>query len=269
MRGGAFSERGTLSAEDRVELAALARVMEALDPNGPPRVVFVLRASQGISGPGQRLGVFSASFNPLTRAHVRMMEQAMAEHALAEVMLVLDKVNVDKREVFGASLAERLWMLRRFAAGRPRLSVAASSHGRFVDKTKALRAITPEGTEITFIVGFDTLVRVFDPKYYADPKAELEELFRHSRFIVANRGETSVADVRRWLKSPVCRPFVDRIHLIELDPFHARISSTEVRARIEQGQPFAELVPPEIVPLIPKTGLTPSPPGSSAARPGP
>jgi len=269
MSGGAFSARGTLSKDDRAELAALARVIEDLDPSGPPRIVFVLRASQGISGPGQRLGVFSASFNPLTRAHVRMMEQAMEEHALAEVMLVLDKVNVDKREVFGASLAERLWMLRRFATGRPRLSVAASSHGRFVDKTKALRMIYPEGTELTFIVGFDTLVRVFDPKYYADPEAELEELFRHSQFIVANRGEASMSEVRRWLKSPVCRPFVDRIHLMELDPFHARISATEVRARIDRGQPFAELVPPEIAPLIPKTGLTSSPPESSTVPPDP
>ena len=261
MSSGAFTE------DDRAELAALARVIEALDPGGPPRIVFVLRASQGISGPGQRLGAFSASFNPLTRAHVRMMEQAMAEHGLAEVMLVLDKANVDKREVSGASLAERLWMLRRFAERRPQISVAASSHGRFVDKANALRAIYPEGTEITFIVGFDTLVRVFDPKYYADPEAKLEELFRHSRFIVANRGETSVADVRSWLERPVCRPFVDRIHLTELDPFHAHISSTEVRARIEKGQPFANLVPPEVVPLIPKTGLTSSPPGSSAAHP--
>jgi nicotinamide-nucleotide adenylyltransferase len=267
MSGGVFSERDTLSAEDRAELAALAQVMEALDPSGPPRIVFVLKAGQGVSQPGQRLGAFPSSFNPLTRAHVRMMEQALAEHGLAEVMLVVDKANVDKREVCGASLAERLWMLRRFAAGRPRLSVAASSHGRFVDKAKALQALYTEGTELNFIVGFDTLVRVFDPKYYTDPQAELEELFRLSRFIVANRGEASMADVERWLEGPVCRPFVDRIHLTELDPFHAHISSTEVRARIEQGRSFAELVPPEIVPLIPKTGLAPSHPRSAAAHP--
>jgi nicotinate (nicotinamide) nucleotide adenylyltransferase len=238
---GAFTEE---------ERAALAQVVEALDPNGPPCIVFVLRARQPIRRPGQRLGVFSGSFDPLTRAHVRMMEQAIAEHGLAEVMLVLDKVNVDKREVCGASLAERLGMLRRFAAGRHRLSAAASSHGRFVDKANALRAIYPEGTEITFIVGFDTLVRVFDPRYYSDPEAELEELFRLSRFTVANRGEATVADVRRWLERPACRPFVDRIHLTELDPFLARISSSEVRARIERGQPVAELIPSEIVPLI-------------------
>lgn len=256
MSGSVSSERSPLSSEEeRAELTALDQVIEALDPSGPPRIAFVLRASQGISGPGQRLGVFSASFNPLTRAHVRMLEQATGERALAEVMLVLDRVNVDKREILGASLAERLWMLKRFAAGRPRLSVAASSHGRFVDKAKALRRVYPEGTAIYFIVGFDTLVRVFDPKYYTDPEAELGELFGHSQFIVANRGEASVADVQRWLERPACRPFAARIHVMELDPFHAHISSTQIRAQIERGQPFAELVPPDIVPLIPKTGL--------------
>lgn len=245
----------SLSEEERAELAALGRVVEALDPSGPPKIAFVLRASEGITEPGQRLGAFSGSFNPLTRAHVRIIEQAMAEHVLDEVVLVLAKVNVDKRELFGASLPERLWMLKRFAAKRPQLSVAASSHGRFVDKVKALRAVYPEGTGIYFIVGFDTLVRVFDRKYYLDPEAELRELFSHSQFIVANRGESSVPDIRRWLERPACRPFATRIHPIKLDRFHAHISATRIRARIAQGQPLTDLVPPEVIPLIPKTGL--------------
>lgn len=249
--------------ERRVELPELQEIVDGVDPESAPQIVLVQAARSGIVSPEtqHRLGVLSSAFNPLTAAHVEMVELAMRESDLTEVMLELSKVNVDKT-VFGASLAERLWLLKRFANSRPRLSVALGSHGRFIDKARAIRRTYPPRTQIYFIVGYDTLVRVFDAKYYDDPHVELRELFERSQFIVANRGEYGLADVEEFLEQPVCRPFADKIQLIELDSFHAGLSSTEVRHRIQQGQPIARLVPDEIAGLLPLTGL------AGVAKPG-
>ncbi len=240
----------------RTELPELQRIVDQVDPESAPQLAIVRSAKAGGSqfAIHNRLGVLSSAFNPLTAAHVRMAELAMQEYQLAQVMFELSRVNVDKA-VYGASLAERLWMLKRFAQGRPRFSVAMCSHARFIDKAKAIRAVYPKDIKLYFIVGYDTLVRVFDPKYYSDLAAELRELFDRSQFIAANRGQHSLADVEMFLEQPACRPFTNKIHLIELDSFHAGLSSTQVRERVRQGRSIAGLVPDEIAGLIPLTAL--------------
>lgn len=254
----------------RIELPELQQIVDGVDPQSSPELAVVRPAEAGIAQfaidnsrltldtshftSHHRLGILSSAFNPLTEAHVRMAELAMGEYRLAEVMLELSRVNVDKR-VFGASLSERLWMLKRFAEGRPRFSVAMCSHARFIDKAKAILTSYPADTELYFIVGYDTLARVFDPKYYDNLEAELGELFDQSQFIAANRGEHRLADMKQFLEQRVCRPFADRIHLIELDAFHAGLSSTQVRKRVKQGESIAGLVPDEIGELIPLTAL--------------
>lgn len=237
-------------------LPALQEIVAGVDPEGAPQLAVVQPTKAGIldTNTPQRLGVLSSAFNPLTEAHVKMAELAMQEYQLGEVMFELSKVNVDKR-VYGASLAERLWMLEHFAQQQPAFSVGMCSHARFIDKAEAIRNVYPNGTEVHFIVGYDTLVRVFDPKYYEDLDAELDELFEQAQFIVANRGKHTPADVQAFLKQPVCQPYVDRIRLVELDAFHASLSSTLVRERLKDGEAVADLVPEEVVPLLPLTAL--------------
>lgn len=231
------------------ELRELRQMLEGLDPSGPPRLTFIWRAADGVRRPGQRLGVLSGSFNPLTCSHVRLAELAAERHALREVAFELAVANVDKQAA-ADELAARLWVLRQYAHRWGNLSVVACSHGRFIDKVRAFEEAYPEDTELFFIVGFDTLVRVFDPRYYTDPEAELAELFARSRFIVANRGTTTPEEIRQWLEEPPRRRYAHRIHLIELDEFHAKISSTEVRTRIAAGKSIAELVPEEVVSVV-------------------
>jgi citrate lyase synthetase len=84
------------------ELAALRQLVNALDSDGEPMISYVLKASAGIKSTGQKLGVFSASFNPLTNAHVKMIEEAEKNYNLDEILLVLAKTNVDKG-IIGAS----------------------------------------------------------------------------------------------------------------------------------------------------------------------
>jgi nicotinamide-nucleotide adenylyltransferase len=227
----------------------IAALLAGLDPDGPPRLAYVRKARAGIPGEGGNLLCLSASFNPLTIAHVWLIQEASRLVPADEVLLVLAKANVDKAAA-GFPLERRLLLLRRFAEARPNFSVAATHHGRFVDKAAAIRQHYPATTRLVFILGFDTLIRLFDPKYYSDCQAELAALFARSHFIVANRAPDSPEAVPSFLSRPDVAPYASRIQAIRLPADIAAISATDIRARLARGEPATGLVPPEILPLL-------------------
>lgn len=224
-------------------------LLAGLDPEGPPRLAFARRAPGGIREGAGRLLCLSASFNPLTTAHVWLIQEASRIFPPDEVLLLLARANVDK-PVEGFSLEGRLGLLARFTEPRPAFSVAAVSHGRFVDKAEAIRPHYPAGTRLAFLVGFDTLARLFDPKYYADPAASLRALFGGSEFIAANRAPHPPEAVTAFLTRPEVAPYAGRIRVIQLPGDIAAISATQVRTRLARGEPVTGLVPPEIQALL-------------------
>lgn len=240
----------------------------------------------------QRIGIFPSSFNPLTLAHAELVRQAQEDFCLEEVLLVLDSQAMDK-VVFGASLEDRLLMLRLFARPFASYRIALSSHGLFLDKLRVLRQLYPSSsTSFYFIVGYDTLVRVLDPKYYADREAALGELFRGSCFLVANRAELAPQhchdlegiaiesapsiskdrpydlpslghgelaggreEIQVLLDRKENRPFRDRIAFLPLSSFYASLSATLIREKVAQGEEVAGLIPPVIRCFIEETRL--------------
>lgn len=227
----------------------MSELLVSLDPTGPPRLGFARRARAGIGERPGGLLCLSASFNPLTVAHVWLIQKAIWIVYPDEVLLLLARTNVDKA-VSGLPLERRLTLLTRFVETRPTFSVAACSHGRFFDKVKAIRAHYPAGSGVTFLAGFDTLVRLFDPKYYADRDAALTVLFEASDFMAANRPPDPPEAVTAFLARPDVSPYAHRIRLIQLPPEIAAISATQVRSRLARGESVTGLVPPEILPLL-------------------
>lgn len=227
----------------------MAQLLAELDPKGPPGLAFVRRATKGI---GERAGLLlclSASFNPLTTAHISLIQEASRIFPPNEVLLVLARTNVDKA-VEGFPLERRLSQLARFAESRPTFSVAGCSHGRFVDKVEAIRRHYPLETRPAFIIGFDTLVRLFDAKYYTDLSTSLSTLFGASEVIAANRAPDPPEAVASFLARPDVAPYAHRIRAIHLPPQIAAMSATEVRARLARGEPVTGLVPMELEPLL-------------------
>ena len=220
-------------------------LFDELDPLGPPRIEFIHRAGTPMRGT-EKLGIFSGSFNPLTLAHARMVEDTLTEYQLDEMLLLLAKANVDKG-VFGLPLAARLLTVKKYVENRPKFSVGVSSHGRYIDKVTALKAVLPPETEFHFIVGYDTLVRIFDPKYYIDFHAELRELFATARFIVANRAEADIKTIETFMSQSEISQYASYVTCILLPDVYAYMSSTEVRELLEQGKAIEHLVPPSIL----------------------
>ena len=235
------------------EYDRLFQLVNQLDPAAPPRVELVHRSSRPVREAGKKLGVFSGSFNPLTVAHIKMLEETQARFQLDESLMLLAKANVDKG-VFGLPLAARLLTLKRYAESQlgqsHGVSIGASSHGRYIDKVAALRAVFPPETEFHFIVGYDTLIRIFDAKYYADFHADLRSLFSACRFIVANRAEADIETIETFMAQPEVRLYAPYVSAIVLPDAYADISSTAVRQRLEQGKPIEHLVPPIIIEFL-------------------
>ena len=231
------------------ELERLRQTMAALDPAGPPRARIIRRAPGGISVPGGHLCVLDASFNPMTLAHERMVEETRRACGVDEALLMLSHANVDKG-IFGADLGQRLATLLPYVSDHDDISLAGCSHARFVDKVEALRPLYPEGTRFTFIIGHDTLLRLFARKYYADMEADLNRLFAACGFVAANRGPNGLGEMRAFMARPECRPFADRVRFIHLNEPYAGMSSTQARERRKRKEPIRDLVPEKVAQAI-------------------
>ncbi len=228
------------------EYEIYSKLVNEVDPNNSPHIVLLHQSSSAISSSGKKLGIFSGSFNPFTLAHSKMVELAYQCFELDEILLLIAKANVDK-DVFGWPIEARLLTLKLHTNNQSYLSLGISSHGRYIDKITALKQIYPKQSEFYFIVGYDTLVRIFEPKYYDDIHEELNTLFSQCKFIVANRKGVSIPEIKQFLDQPSLRTYQQFIKYISLPDYYANLSSTDIRNRINAGDKISHLVPPSIV----------------------
>lgn len=226
--------------------------LEALDPGGPPaaRVLW----PPGHPPPAGRAGVLAGSFNPPTLAHTALLERARHEHGVAHAWLLLSKHIVDKERVTGAMLEDRLLLLRLIAEARPGFGVVLVNRGLYVDQALALRTVLGLGVEIIFVVGYDKIVQIFDPRYYADREAALEQLFAQASFLVAPRADHTLDDLQRFLSRPENRRFAASVRPLRLEPGLLTVSSTQVRTLVAAGGDYRPYVPPEVAAFIEETG---------------
>ncbi len=199
-----------------------------------------------------RWAVLPSAFNPPTRAHLRLLDLAQGVAGVEGGAALLTTRNVAKG-VEGASLEDRIGMLRAARGSRPGLAVLAANQARIVDQAAALRGTWPEAT-FDFVLGFDTLIRLFDQQYYEGAmEAELDPFFERHRVIAANRGEVTASGVDAYVAEQAAR-YADRIITVVLDQEHGRIASSEVRALIEAGEGSDDL-PEGVAEYIREHGL--------------
>lgn len=159
--------------------------------------------------------VLDASFNPPHNAHLALLTEAVRHYSSqaspqtppeVEVLVLMATNNADKPGQDAANYARRMHLMRLFAdalvdlfqagsteaTARPafygstgvglKVSVGLTSRSRFTDKFAQLAvhpSFNPTPTTdrgIVFLVGFDTLVRILDPKYYPPPSSVAKAL---------------------------------------------------------------------------------------------
>jgi hypothetical protein len=127
-----------------------------------------------------------------------------------------------------------------------------SNRGLFLAKVDALKEAYPQATGITFIVGSDTLERVFDPKYYDDREGALEQLFVSCTFMVAHRGGHGREAVQKLMSSAENERFKERVRFFEIPNELAQVSSSAVRQGVTEGGSIGRLVPAQVRRFIEK-----------------
>ena len=196
--------------------------------------------------------VLPSAFNPPTRAHLRLLELALGVEGVEGGAALLTTRNVAKG-VEGASLADRIGMLLAARESHPGLAVLGANQARIVDQAAALRGAWPDA-RFDFVLGYDTLVRLFDEQYYDGPmETELDPFFERHRVIAANRGEVTVGEMGAWVAERASR-WGERIVALALDEAHRTMAWSEVRARVGAGE-ASEDVPPEVAAYIRERGL--------------
>jgi nicotinate-nucleotide adenylyltransferase len=236
------------------------------DPSKPPRLSFyrVAPAGVGIIPQGRRLGILSAAFNPITRAHVALAQSAYQHYQLHEVLFVLP-ITQPHKAIHDAPIEARLQMIAIAMQGNPAYSIGLCTHGLFIDIGRAVEAAYPPQTRLWFITGRDAAERILTWSY-PDPAQTLGELFTRAELLVADREGSFVLP-----DTPVVRGHASHIHHLPLPAEYSHVSATEIRLRLARGEEVSDIVPPPVLSYIQEHRLyrdrsqspsaSPSPPG--------
>ena len=194
---------------------------DPLDALAAGHVGHVLIESGGQQSADARFrgGIVPGSFNPRHSGHDRLA-QAASELLGLPVAFELSVTNVDKPEL---ELSE---VRRRIDQFYERGSAIATRAPVFYEKARLLPGCT-------FVIGFDTLVRLVDSKYYGNSPAQMMSAFLEMRslgcsFLVAGRVERD--NFRTLDDAEVPPDLMDMFTAIPESMFREDISSTQIRS---------------------------------------
>lgn len=147
------------------------------------------------------------------------------------------------------------------------VDVALTSHALFIDKARVIaRESTYSGAKKVFILGFDTLKRLLEVRYYDPPTLSgLGPLFEGSvRVHLRAGGEEEEGEQRRWIeglggeggwleRNGGRREWVEGMEV--LGARGEEVSSSEVRRRVKAEEMLGGLVTEGIEEVIEREGL--------------
>lgn len=210
------------------------RAFQALESLKPGASLQALPSPRSVV-PRGHLIVFPGSFNPPTRAHLAMLKQgrkfARQQGGHWQMYAALSKQIVDKETVERMTLLDRVVLLERVLKREVKdAGVLLLNRGLYVEQAQSIRTAFPQVRSLFFLLGFDKMVQILDPRYYADREAALRELFHLTRLLVAPRGTDRSEALRQLLARPENQPFAPFIRYLPLAAEYSDVSSTQIRS---------------------------------------
>lgn len=200
-----------------------------------------------------RVGLVPGSFDPMTIAHAALAD-ALRDLGCDLVLLVGSARALPKEEHRGGAPSRplldppaRVESLLAYAAPRPWLGVATSSHGLIADQAEAATRGFP-GADLVVAVGSDKLLQIFDPAWYTDRDRDLERLFAAASLAYVERADDAdrvdrlLVSERRWGSAPA---------RLDLPPDVATVASRSIREALRRGDEWRAWVPAEVAPHLP------------------
>lgn len=225
-------------------------LLDQLDPQAPPQALVL----SGSPTPEGKIIVFPGSFNPPTTAHLALLKQAWQfarKHGPMHIYVAISKHTTDKERVQRPLLLDRIILLETMLRHNVRhTGIMLFNRGLYVEQAEAVHNAFPQVTKLYFLIGFDKIVQIFDPRYYKDRDLALHELFDLAEFLVAPRGEAGSAALTKLLDQPENRQFARHVHALPLSAAYRDISSTRIR---QNPTAYEQEVPPEVLRFIRET----------------
>lgn len=201
----------------QMSTAPLARLLR-----GDIRTLTVHPDGQQVPNEPIHAALLSGSFNPLHAGHVRLAEVA-SDACGMPAMFELPISNADKGTLIAEEIQRRL---EQFAG---RYTVVLSQAALFTDKAMLFPGCT-------FVVGYDTALRLVNPRYYGGEAAMHGALQRiqmaRCHFLVAGRVHHGQFQTLADIAIPPA--FRDLFQALSEDLFRVDLSSSEIRARADE-----------------------------------
>ncbi|KAL5362313.1 hypothetical protein BJX96DRAFT_100098 [Aspergillus floccosus] len=231
--------------------------------------------------PPEVLYVLDSSFNPPTLAHRRIASSAVLENPNrpSRVLLLLATQNADKPSK-PALFEDRLAMMELFAqdllehlrtslssttfSHLPEIDIGVTKKPYFVDKAAEIGSsgVYPASLEQVHLTGYDTLIRIFNPKYYP-PEHTLQPL---GPFLTQHRLRVTMRPDSEWGSQEEQKAFLlnmaqggmeadggkrewaQRIQLVEgKKPGERSVSSTKAREAVQENPQGLDILVPSRV----------------------
>jgi len=217
------------------------------------------------------IGLFGGTFNPIHAGHIKTVLEVKSNFRLDTVYLIPASQPPHKTDREIATAADRVAMLEIAVSRLAGLEVSETEINRSglsysVETVDEFNRQFPGTSEMFFILGLDAFLEIHTWKTYL-------HLFKRVSFIVMTRPgsgsrvlppghetlqaflDARISDGYVFESSTGCfrHPALQPVRLFETTPVD--ISSTKIRQRIMNGQPFKHLLPEGVFDYIIKKGL--------------
>ena len=198
--------------------------------------------------PCQRIGVLGGTFDPIHIGHLILAEEARDQLGLEIVYFVPAGDPPHKREHRLAPVAQRVEMTGLATTGNDAFRVSRADADRAgphytVDMVQIIQSQLPQGCELYFLMGFDSLAEL--PTWH-----EPARLIATCHLVALTRHDIEVD----WAKLEAALPGI-RQRVTLLDMPELEIASHQLQQRIREGRSIRYLVPDGVCGYIKEKGL--------------
>lgn len=178
----------------------------------------------------KRIALLGGTFNPIHIGHLILAEEALSKLKLDKVIFVPSYIPPHKSVDADIRPQDRLKMVELAIEDNAAFEVSNFEINRkktsySIDTLKDYRAKYGEDTILYFITGSDLLKDLFSWK-------NVNDIFKISKFVVANRPGYPVKDVPKEVETVVITPI--------------EVSSEDIRRRLKSGRSVRYLVPERV-----------------------